>query len=140
ACMFFLLFGREPYNLYDSYWESLKWNINLAPFFTIGSQWRAFVRAEYDIFSFAGINLIGNVIMFIPLGICLPALWKRLRSYGRFAFCVAAIILAVELVQLFTLRGSFDIDDLILNVVGASVGFAVFQVGSFILEWGERKL
>lgn len=127
VCMFWLLFGREKYNLYDDYWESLRWNINLVPFFTISSQWHSFVRAGYDIFSFAGINLIGNIIMFVPLGVFLPLLYKSLRKYGRFVLSVIGIILAVELLQLFTLRGSCDVDDLILNMVGASVGFVAVR-------------
>lgn len=37
-------------------------------------------------------------------------------------------ILLVEVIQLFTLRGSFDIDDLFLNLIGVAVGFLLRKV------------
>ncbi len=127
-CMLFLLFGREPYRLYEGYWQNLQWNINLIPFFTIRSQWHSFVRAEYDIFSFAGINLIGNVIMFVPLGFFLPAIYKKLRRYKWLLLSVVGIIMIIEVAQLFSMRGSLDVDDLILNIVGATIGYGIWWI------------
>ena len=37
------------------------------------------------------------------------------------------IMLAVEVAQLFTLRGSFDVDDLILNLLGAAIGYLIYR-------------
>jgi glycopeptide antibiotics resistance protein len=37
------------------------------------------------------------------------------------------LLLSVELIQLITRRGSFDIDDLILNMFGALVGFIAWK-------------
>ena len=136
-CMLFLLFGREPYHMYEGYWQNLQWNINLIPFFTIRSQWHSFVRADYDIFSFAGINLIGNVIMFVPLGFFLPALHRRLRGYGRFLTSVIGIIAIIEVAQLVSLRGSLDVDDLILNIVGATIGYMVCHT---VLRFSKKTI
>lgn len=74
----------------------------------------------------AWINLAGNVVMFIPLGFFLPCLWQNLRSYGRFLVWQIGIIVTIELIQLFFLWGSCDIDDLILNTLGAALGFACY--------------
>lgn len=41
---------------------------------------------------------------------------------------VGGIIVAVELLQLFTLLGSCDIDDLILNMIGAFLGYGLFRM------------
>ena len=71
----------------------------------------------------AVINLAGNVVMFVPLGVFLPALWPKTRSIWRFLQLLAAILLAVELVQLVTLLGAFDVDDLLLNTLGALMGW-----------------
>ena len=62
------------------------------------------------------INLVGNVVLFLPPGWLLPHIWVRFRNFFRFFFtCLAAILLA-EITQLLTLLGSFDIDDVILNM------------------------
>ena len=42
----------------------------------------------------------------------------------------AAIITAVELIQLFTLVGSCDVDDLILNVIGSAIGYGFHKAAN----------
>ena len=36
----------------------------------------------------------------------------------------------MEVIQLFTLLGSFDVDDVILNLLGMTVGFLIHAIGS----------
>lgn len=75
------------------------------------------------------VNLVGNVVMFVPVGLLLP-LATRLRFGGTVAACAALSIL-VECVQLTTGR-SLDVDDVLLNtlggVVGAGLGLAVLAL------------
>ena len=76
-------------------------------------------------------NTILNIILFIPLGIMLPFLWKKynsLRATLIFGFCMS---LAIELLQIFTYRAT-DINDLIVNTVGAVLGYFVFRTTSCI--------
>ena len=54
--------------------------------------------------------------------------------------CTVSMVMAVELIQLFTLRGSGDIDDLILNMAGAAIGFAVFQIIQKKTRWSRYVL
>lgn len=64
-----------------------------------------------------------NVLLFIPLGIFLTALWQRFRSGWHavaFGFCVS---LTIELLQIFTYRAT-DINDLITNTLGTFLGWA----------------
>lgn len=130
--MIWLLLGQRMGRRYPfDYIEQLRMNLNLIPFRTIDE----FVTAmspgstASGFFSrFAFINLAGNVLMFVPLGVFLPALWPRLRRFGRFLLWVVLAVIAVELVQLFTLLGSCDIDDLILNTLGAVIGFAFYKL------------
>ena len=75
----------------------------------------------------AVVNLFGNVAMFIPLGIFLPALWKPPQKWWICLFYIALIMTVVELVQLVTLRGCCDVDDLILNVLGGALGYGVWK-------------
>jgi len=68
-------------------------------------------------------NLGGNLLGFVPLGILLPLLFKRLRSFSAVIVVVFAFSLAYELTQLCTGLGVFDVDDLILNTAGGIIGF-----------------
>ena len=70
-------------------------------------------------------NLFGNIILFIPLGMFIPLLNQRFMRVTRFVLLVVAIIFVVECTQMFTYVGSFDVDDIILNTLGATLGLIV---------------
>ena len=125
AVMLWLLFDRERSLIELDYWEHVRQNLNLEPFHTIRLFWNALDQEEYR--RLAIINLGGNVLMFVPLGFFLPTLWKSFRKWWKTWIATLLIMLTVELVQLFTLRGSFDVDDLILNLLGAAVGYVVYR-------------
>lgn len=125
AVMLWLLFDRER-SLYElDYWSQVQQNMNLEPFHTIKLFWNVLDREEYRLM--AVINLGGNIGMFIPLGFFLPTLWKSLQKWWKTWLATLLIMLAVELTQLLTLRGTFDVDDLILNLLGAAIGYCVFR-------------
>ena len=109
----------------EAYWLQVQQNMNLEPFHTIKLFWNVLDREEYR--RLAIINLGGNIGMFIPLGFFLPTLWASLQKWWRTWLATLLIMLAVELIQLFTLRGSFDVDDLILNLLGAAMGYIVYR-------------
>ena len=71
------------------------------------------------------INLVGNVVLFIPAGWLLPRLWRRFRNFFLFILTCAVSIFLIETLQLFTLLGSFDVDDIILNLSGMLLGYLV---------------
>ena len=125
ALMLWLLFDRPGYVVGVPYWEQIRAHLNLVPFRTLklfsgllDSVHPEYVRA-------AVINLGGNILMFIPLGIFLPRVLSRITSLPRVLLITAMLITAVEILQLFTLVGSCDIDDLILNVIGSAAGFGI---------------
>ena len=70
-------------------------------------------------------NIGGNILMFVPMGFFLRTLLPKCRSFWRCMGIVAVIMTAVELGQLFTLRGFCEVDDLILNLLGAALGFRI---------------
>lgn len=124
AVMLWLLFGRSRYDIGHGYWETMKGNINLIPLHTLRGMFYLLKKQPNPyLVSFAYVNLFGNIAAFVPLGLLLPCLWKPMRSIGYFLLCTVFLIIAVELIQLFSLRGSCDIDDLILNVIGALIGY-----------------
>ncbi len=71
-------------------------------------------------------NVVGNAAMFIPSGIVLPIIYRELNSFWKVAATGAFISLCTEILQLpFSSRAS-DIDDLILNTLGAAVGYGIY--------------
>lgn len=71
-------------------------------------------------------NVVGNMALFIPSGIVLPIVYKKLDSFWSVAAAGALISLCIEVMQLpFASRAS-DIDDLILNTLGVIVGYGIF--------------
>ena len=78
-------------------------------------------------------QLLGNVVMFAPLGFLLPLLGSRYRRFAITAAVAVAASLGIELVQLVlllavTARRSVDVDDVILNVTGACLGYLVWRI------------
>ncbi len=71
-------------------------------------------------------NVLGNACMFIPSGIVLPVLYRRLDSFGKVTAAGAFMSFCIEILQLpFASRAS-DIDDLILNTLGVAVGYGIY--------------
>ena len=79
---------------------------------------------------FSSSNIMGmslNAVMFAPLGFLLPAYFERYRHWGRTLAAGFLTSLTVELIQLFTFRAT-DVDDLIMNTLGALVGFLLAKL------------
>lgn len=123
--MLWLLFGR-PQGWSDelTYKQMLRQNVNLIPLLTIKNYWYV-VRhgSDPDLLRHCIINLAGNVLLFIPIGYWMVRIWPRFRNFFLFVITCAGLILLIEALQLFTLLGSFDVDDIILNLCGMSVGY-----------------
>ena len=128
--MLWLLFFRsQGWNDGLTYQQMLQGNINLIPLYTIKNYLYVIIhRSNDDVLVHCIINLAGNVLLFIPLGYLLPKIFAKQENFFRFLFTCALSILLVELVQLFTLLGSFDVDDLILNLGGMLLGFIYYHL------------
>ena len=66
--------------------------------------------------------LVYNFLMFVPFGFFLPFVSEKINN--RSIWKVAVIVL-VEAIQIFSMLGSFDIEDILLNMGGACAGFAL---------------
>ncbi len=127
-CMLSLLFGRREASDALPYWDQVFMRLNLVPFRTLGHQLRLLTQSGRPwLIRHAAVNLAGNVILFAPLGLFLPKLWPRLGRLWRTLTATAGIILMVELAQSLTLLGRCDIDDLILNLLGAALGYGLYR-------------
>jgi glycopeptide antibiotics resistance protein len=73
-------------------------------------------------------NAKGNLALFFPLGFLIPLIWTRLRFWRGIQIAVALSV-GIELLQFFSRawgsNRSADVNDVVLNVLGASLGLAL---------------
>jgi glycopeptide antibiotics resistance protein len=101
-------------------------NMNLIPFKTIGGYLRFFINGSINK-SIIVENLLGNIILFTPMGILIPCIFQSLRKFKKFLFSMIIILVSVEIGQLITRTGSCDIDDVLLNTIGSICGYLIFK-------------
>ncbi len=94
--------------------------INLIPFAGIAD------ILSQGMMVYSVINIVGNVLMFAPIGFFAPILCKKYEHLSRTVLVGASISLLIECSQLFLARGT-DIDDLILNTLGAVIGYGCYR-------------
>ncbi|MCM1261300.1 MAG: VanZ family protein [Butyrivibrio sp.] len=73
------------------------------------------------------VNTLLNILLFIPFGFLVPALWKERRSLKNVALLGFGLSLLIETLQIFTFRCT-DIDDLIFNTLGAVLGYYIWII------------
>ena len=103
-------------------WE---YSTNLIPFKTINLMLNAY---QIELSYVANVNLLGNLAAFMPFAFFLPKLFPSMQKPKKFLISMALIIISVEVLQLFTLSGTLDIDDFILNMTGASCFYFVLKI------------
>ena len=128
---FFLLFGIVIIKFRGSFSELLikmestpfGTNYNLIPFKSIGEQLSHFSEG------WARFNLLGNIIPFVPFGFLLPVVSEKINSFIKILFAGFGFLLFVEVFQFFTRLGSFDVDDIFLNMLGIFIGYLLIWFG-----------
>lgn len=73
-------------------------------------------------------NLLGNLILFLPAGLYIPFFLRKINSFKKCLLTGLIILLLIEAVQFLSRRGSFDIDDIILNICGIALGYGVWRL------------
>lgn len=100
-------------------------NINLIPFNTIIRYFKYF-----HLFTFSNwfLNIFGNIIIFIPFGIILPIIRPYFNKLWKVLIITLIVTMAVEVIQHLTLVGELDVDDIILNTAGATMGYILLNL------------
>ena len=117
------------------YLDYIKQNIQLIPFHTISEMFRLVFNKEASINArvLGGINVIGNILIMFPAGILVPIAFEKCREFKGYFCMITSCIVCIELLQLLTVSGVFDIDDIILNVFGSVFGFTVYALSKKML-------
>ena len=130
AILSVLLFFGGLFQL-DRVWGG---SVNLEPFHTI----RSYVRFYRNTGSPVSImNLLGNVVIMVPLGMLLPVLFRTMRHFCACLPLCALTAVGVEWLQWVTATGAADVDDSILNFLGAALGYLLVRLCQ--LAAGRRK-
>lgn len=90
---------------------------NFTPFKTI----RMYIEYYERLNSFE--NLFGNIFIFVPFGFLLPYAFERFRNGGLVLIVTFVLVSCIELFQLFSAFGAFDVDDFMLNCFGSLLGY-----------------
>jgi glycopeptide antibiotics resistance protein len=75
---------------------------------------------------------MGNILGFVPYGYMVPVLINRMQNGFLILLSGFCLSLTVEVIQLVTRVGCFDVDDLILNTLGAVFGYVLFLICNHI--------
>ena len=109
-----LFFAKRRRNLSQRIFNILPFNSTLDNFKKLPSY------NNHELFNFYS-NLIGNIILFIPLPSLLSFLFKIKSRKNIFLLAFFSSV-AIELIQYIFKRGVADIDDVFLNTLGAAIG------------------
>ena len=101
---------------------------------------RSYKEAWYSFNSATWRYIYLNILMLVPLGVLLPLLHKRFRKFSWLIGTALLMTLTIEIVQLATGLGIFDLDDLFNNILGAVIGYGIVMAIIMILENKKAKL
>lgn len=102
---------------------------NMIPFRTIGdSLFNATLPVQLP-------TLIYNIAAFVPLGFLVPLISERARRLVIVLIVASGVSVSLELIQVFTGLGLGDIDDVILNVTGAAIGYGIFAFAVWLMQY-----
>lgn len=132
-----LKFGRADVTFL---WEQLQRNVTHSEYIVARLQagnlvpLKEITRALEALSGHSLTNLLGNIVIFVPFGIFLGTLAKSGKLTLTGAYCRSlAVSLGLESAQVLFSIGTFDVDDLILNSIGGSIGFITYVLGVWLM-------
>ena len=112
---------------------------NIIPFATIIGYVSGMVSNDINI-GIVIINLVTNLLLFAPMGFFIPMLFQdKIKNTKQFLIIIIILTFLVEIIQFITYRGSTDIDDIILNTIGASIVYMLMKT-RFIKKLLEKVI
>ena len=129
--LFILYMGMLVYFLFfaESYGRAgemaREYRYNMIPYVEIREFWK--YREQVGNFAMI-LNIFGYVVGLVPFGYILPVINDRFRNWLLIVVSGFSLSLCVETAQLIFRVGSFDVDDLLLNTLGALLGYVSFWV------------
>ena len=126
-----LIVSRVDYRTFAAtkaaYWEHFELNTNFNPLETVRLYINA-IKYNYIGMEIPLSNLVGNAMLFMPMSVFLPCLFRPMQKLWRFALTMLLLLVAVEAVQLLLACGSCDVDDVLLNLAGTLIVFSILKL------------
>lgn len=115
-------------------------DLQLQPFRTLRLFWHLLEHtASPGLRRHAVVNLLGNVVMFVPLGFFVPWICGVWGKFWRHLLLMTGIIVCIELSQYVLRLGTCDVDDLLLNLVGTTMGFVLWRLWQYLHDRAIAK-
>ncbi|WPP41360.1 VanZ family protein [Paenibacillus hunanensis] len=95
------------------------------------SAWNQWSLSEFQL-------IIFNMMMFMPLGFLLPLLSMRMQRFTPVLVVSLSVTIGIELLQMLSGRGIFELDDIFHNTIGSVAGYLVMQ--AILSSIAKRKL
>lgn len=105
--------------------------------FTLFKTIKMYINYSYMLNSFE--NLGGNIFVFVPFGFLLPYVQKGAARFPVLLMNAFLFVLGIEVFQLFSAFGAFDVDDILLNCFGASMGWLLYRIWERIKKKEEKR-
>lgn len=126
ALLLILFFRHYPTYIGQIYGESVLARLQLIPFAGLVGATQAPLYSTVMVLANLG-NLLGNCVLFLPLGIFLPLFFQGCKNGKRVFLVSLAVCLALEATQLFLLIGVFDVTVILMRLLGSSLGFSIWK-------------
>ncbi|GFZ30049.1 hypothetical protein CSC2_05750 [Clostridium zeae] len=94
--------------------------------------WNSFSKVEWR-------NIILNILMFVPLGFMLPIIFRRCRKWYVTYFIGFLSTVVIEIIQLITGRGIFELDDIFNNALGCMIGYGIVMIFILFLKYKKEQ-
>jgi glycopeptide antibiotics resistance protein len=114
--------SRMPYN--D--------NTNFHLFSSYIDAWNSFEKSAWR-------NIILNILMFAPLGFMLPIIFRKCKKWYITYFIGFLSTVAIEIIQLVTGRGIFELDDIFDNTLGCMIGYGIVMIFMLFIVDKHKK-
>ena len=112
---FTFIIGRSNFRIYNLIYHNLYYDIQYKLFYTITNQLKR--ASNFSILK----NIFGNIFALIPLSFLLMIKNKKYKNVIKQTFIIIPTILFIEILQVFTNTGVFDVDDIFLNYLGVLI-------------------
>jgi len=125
------MWGRHGFNIFN--WTSeylnnyIESSFNLIPFATIVGYIKDIFNSLLDTRTIF-FNIFGNFVCMMPFAFFLPLLFKKINNTKKFLLSILGVTIGIEVLQFITFTGSCDIDDVILNTLGAVVMYKILNI------------
>ena len=91
-----------------------------------------YLSGEWSGGSWVNFMFLGNILLFVPMGVFLPIIWKTI-TFKRIIGIGFLISIILEIIQP-VLGRSFDVDDLIMNTLGTIIGYLLVRLAQAIFK------